>query len=147
MAETAGGIYYPTKEDGFDLEHDLPDMAKSVEARFTGVKGDATLATNGTLTLAKPAIAGSVSAAGAVSAGSGFTAERTATGVYKITLAVELTTNGIMVGSPLVGAPAESIQTASPGKKTFEVRTLAFDPNVVKVIAINSGFNFSIKPL
>jgi hypothetical protein len=69
MAETAGGIYYPTKEDAYNLEHDLPEMSKSVEARLTAskgklliaqntgaaaweaMKGDATLAEDGTLTL------------------------------------------------------------------------------------------------
>lgn len=52
MAETAGGIYYPTKESSVDLENDLPKMAQSVEERFDGIKGDATLAEDGTLTVA-----------------------------------------------------------------------------------------------
>lgn len=74
MAETAGGIYFPTKEDNFDLENDLPKMSESVEARLTAskgklliaqntgaavwetLKGDLTLAEDGTLTIADGAV-------------------------------------------------------------------------------------------
>jgi hypothetical protein len=84
MGETAGGIYFPTKDDNFDLENDLPKMSESVEERLTAskgklliaqntgaavweaIKGDATLSEDGTLTVGAGAITESKVGDGAV---------------------------------------------------------------------------------
>jgi len=90
--------------------------------------------------LAKPPIAGAVSAEGAVTAGSGFTSERTATGVYKITLTTELATVGVLIpASQLVGA--EIYAASGPAKKVFEVKSFS-----TALVAKNMNFNFVIHP-
>jgi hypothetical protein len=52
MAETARGIRYPVPGDPEHPALDIGHVAADVEAQFDGIKGDATLATDGTLTLA-----------------------------------------------------------------------------------------------
>lgn len=90
--------------------------------------------------LAKPPIAGAVSSAGAVTAGSGFSSEQTATGVYKITLTTELATVGVLIpASQLVGA--EIYAASAPAKKVFEVKSFS-----TALVAKNMNFNFVIYP-
>lgn len=88
--------------------------------------------------LVKPTIVGQVSSGGAVVLGSGFTSEKTGTGVYKITLATELATDGV-----LVALPAEFnrvMRNSAGGKKTFTVNSV----NLAEVAA-DTAFNFHIK--
>lgn len=59
MAETESGIYYPTTEDPVRIPGDMQKLAESVDENYvatTAVKGDATLAEDGTLTLADEAV-------------------------------------------------------------------------------------------
>jgi len=89
--------------------------------------------------LAKPTIVGRIAAAGTVLTGTGFTAEKTATGTYKITLTTELATTGVLVATPF-----EALRTAScnsESTKVFEV--LIF--NTATNLAENIGFSFHIK--
>lgn len=91
--------------------------------------------------LAKPVIGGSVTEAGVVQNGEGFAAERTATGVYKITLSPELATVGVMtVTSQLVGAEISAV--SAPSKKVFEVKFFS-----TALAAKNANFNFQIKQI
>jgi hypothetical protein len=95
------------------------------------MKGDATLAEDGMLTigaakvtdakLAKPPIAGEITAGGEVGVGSGFAAEKTATGTYKITLTTELSTEGVIVVTALESVGVRFGAITESGKKVFRV--------------------------
>jgi hypothetical protein len=87
--------------------------------------------------LAKPVIAGAVTAAGAVEAGSGFTAKKLATGKYEIALSTELATVGSMV---ITSQFALFYRVSKPAKKTFTIETFG-----TTVVAEDSGFNFMVK--
>jgi hypothetical protein len=90
--------------------------------------------------LAKAEIVGAVSSTGSITAGSGFTAEHTATGIYKVTLTHELRSLGVMSANPVVGSPAPLVLAAAPSKKVFEVNTRA------SLTELKDGaFNFIIK--
>lgn len=66
-------------------------------------------------------VAGAINEGGTIAAGSGFTAEKTATGKYTITLSEELPTTGVMVVSPRNGGAAFA---PTQGKQTFKVETM-----------------------
>jgi hypothetical protein len=85
-------------------------------------------------------IRGSVSSAGAVVAGSGFSVERTATGTYKITLTTELATAGILVGNA-VNLSALVSPEAATSKKIFVALVLTPGTGFT-----NAAFNFVVMP-
>jgi hypothetical protein len=82
-------------------------------------------------------ISGIVTGAGAVGAGSGFTAKKTATGTYEITLTNELVTSGVLVASP-TGLPL--LVTVTAGKKVLTV-TLRTSGGEL----LDSAFHFMVK--
>lgn len=91
--------------------------------------------------LAKPVIAGAVSAAGAIEAGSGFTPTHPGVGEYKITLTTELPTVGIIIPA-LIGGGGEAnvIYASGPSKTFFTLSALTF------ALALKNGsFSFMIK--
>lgn len=88
--------------------------------------------------LERPVVGGAVSSAGAVTGGSGFTAAKTGTGVYTITLATELSANGVIVPSPITASSGATNDGLS--KKVFTVRTI--DDNGGEK---DSGFTFFIQ--
>lgn len=88
--------------------------------------------------LEKPVIAGSVTSAGAVETGSGFTAEKTGTGLYTVTLTTELATTGIAVATPQ--GFNRMIRNSEKGKKVFKFASV--DKSEV---AADTSFSFMIK--
>lgn len=88
--------------------------------------------------LASPIIRGQVSSAGAVALGSGFTSEKTATGIYKVTLTTELATPGIMVLTLINSSGSFWVKEAS-SKKVFIIETTNFAG-----AAADAAFNFHV---
>jgi len=88
-------------------------------------------------------IRGSVTKAGAVEIGTGFSVEKTATGIYKITLTTELATTGILLPAPSAAGATASVgaKVIEQGKKVFKVECLG-----VSGAAIDSSFNFAVIP-
>lgn len=126
MGETAGGIYFPTKEDNVDLENDLPKMSESVEDRFDGIKGDATIATDGTLTIANHGLlpAGVLLPAALAAAPAGF-----------------LLCDGAAVSRTTYKALFEAIGTAygvGDGSTTFNV------PNLTERVPVGKGASMAL---
>lgn len=77
---------------------------------------------------------GSVTAAGGVGNGTGFTVKKTATGTYEITLTTELAANGIMVVSQIGSGvqPAVGI-VSTPAKKIFSIEWYEKATSAVKI--------------
>lgn len=88
----------------------------------------------------KPVVTGNVAVAGTVGAGSGFSAEKTATGIYKITLTVELATNGLIFA---FSTEQNRAMRASTGiaKKVFVVNSVSFGE-----APADTAFNFVVYP-
>jgi hypothetical protein len=88
--------------------------------------------------LAKPVIVGSLTEIGTIGNGTGFTAEKVETGVYKITLNSELPSLGeMMVTLHFVGG---FCYVEAPSKKVFVVKT--YDTTTV---VKNIAFGFMVK--
>jgi hypothetical protein len=88
--------------------------------------------------LAKPTLAGSISGAGAVVNGKGFTAKKIATGQYQITLEAELPTNGVLIANATEFNRVP--RPSAPAKKVF---TIAFVS--LAEAAADTAFSFMIK--
>jgi hypothetical protein len=98
---------------------------------------------NGTIEdkkMLKPMIVGSVTEAGAVGSGTGFTVEHPSTGVYKIILTTELSELGLMF-TQLTTKGGFIYPLAVSCKKIFELSR--FKPNGTEVE--NGAFNFFVK--
>lgn len=94
--------------------------------------------------IAKPVIAGSISAAGAIEAGSGFTVEHPSTGNYKISLSASLATVGVIVVTGC-GSFTQLWKTSGPSKTSFTVLCNGINFAEAKEVAANEPFNFMIK--
>lgn len=111
---------------------------------YKAMSGDATIDNTGKLTLSNTlgeriGIGGEIAALGEVLKGAGFSSEKTATGVYKITLTNSLVSNAVIVATSSNPIPRLVYAGAENAKKTFLVRIWN-----VKEELINSSFAFSI---
>jgi hypothetical protein len=88
--------------------------------------------------LEKPVIVGSVTALGAVETGSGFTVEKTGTGLYTVTLTTELPTTGIAVAT--AQSFNRSMRNSEKGKKVFKFAAVDMGE-----LAADTSFSFMIK--
>lgn len=86
----------------------------------------------------KAVVVGRVSAAGGALLGSGFAVEKTATGIYKITLTNELPTEGVLTATCVSNNNLPRV--AESGKKVFRVSFVTLGE-----IAQDCSFNFAIK--
>jgi hypothetical protein len=89
---------------------------------------------------AKRTISGVVAAVGSVAAGSGFTSERTGTGVYKITLQKELSSVGVLTATPIASALLPEFSGAAK-----KVLTVAFYTESARLTLANTAFSFIIR--
>ena len=113
----------------------LTEILRGVLQNFDGLYGMYPL---GSGSIAKPSIGGVVESSGTTAAGSGFTSEKTGTGIYKIVLTNELPSLAAFVASP-IGAVL-IVETGAAAKKTF---TVAF--YTVGGVLTNTAFSFLIK--
>jgi hypothetical protein len=120
---------------------------RQIERSFPIQRGDIAGEAVGSDQLEQPTIGGSVSAAGAIEAGSGFVAERTAVGRYKVTLFKELATSGVMVATPnrVSSAFATWLNAGGPSKTAFTVQTFGINLGAGTIENADSAFNFHIK--
>lgn len=96
---------------------------------------------NGAVTdakIEKPVLCGAVSEAGTITAGTGFTSERTSKGLYKITLTSELPSAGIMIANCGFNG---GISATPSSKKVFELSIYRPGSEILE----NKSFQFVIK--
>jgi hypothetical protein len=101
--------------------------------QYVTPKGAATLAEDGTLTLANPSVSGYIDGTGKITSGSGFTVERTKEGSYTITLSAERGTvlNPVAVAESPEATLKQATIFGNPGKKTFTVRCYKVETRVL----------------
>jgi hypothetical protein len=94
--------------------------------------------------LAKPTTRGLVTAAGAITAGSGFTAEKLETGRFRITLNAEAATTlvPLAIANSLAGIVCN---VTNVGKKSFDVETRQLQETGPAVVLFSAPFAFSVK--
>lgn len=90
-------------------------------------------------------LAGGVSGAGTVEAGSGFTVAKTATGRYKVTLDKALPVTAVMVASPNRTGLATWLNVSGPSKTEFTVETFGINFAGSSIEDADSSFTFNIK--
>jgi len=89
---------------------------------------------------AKKEIVGYVNSSGTPEAGLGFTATRTATGTYTVTLNAELSTLAVCVPAVISGQEATVANSTAPNKKVFTIQTFS-----IPFTLHNANFDFIIR--
>lgn len=120
----------------------LMQIFEAIQGNFDGLFGKFPVRTEdiANRSIAKPVIAGIVGAAGEIKAGSGFTIEKGAAGVYTINLSKELATVGAVNITPEAPLRTGACSTLN-GKKTFAISIF----NTSSTAAENIAFHFMIK--